>query len=124
MASFVLHLGSYQAAGLRRPCMGAAVLTTAHLRDMGPWFESFQNWQPEFPGHGGQVLSIVLRFMARRSKHVNASNNETGRGRGADTLRDECCRRRRRTSMSTCNASGRGRSGRSLWMPRVLPQIV
>ena len=53
----------------------------AHLGDMGFWFESFQNWQSEFLATAALVvLSIVLRFRGSpESKHVNASNSETGR---------------------------------------------
>ena len=53
----------------------------AHLGDMEFWFESFQNWQSEFLATAALVvLSIVLRFRGSpESKHVDASNAETGR---------------------------------------------
>jgi hypothetical protein len=52
-----------------------------HLGDMEFWFESFQNWQSEFLATAALVvLSIVLRFRGSpESKHVDASNAETGR---------------------------------------------
>jgi hypothetical protein len=53
----------------------------AHLGEMEFWFESFQNWQSEFLATAALVvLSIVLRFRGSpESKHVDASNAETGR---------------------------------------------
>ena len=83
IASFVLHLwGSYRAAVAEAALHGGPQHSLmAHLGDMGFWFESFQNWQSEFLATAALVvLSIVLRFRGSpESKHVNASNAETGR---------------------------------------------
>ena len=83
IASFVLHLwGSYRAAVAEAALHGGPQHSLiAHLGDMGFWFESFQNWQSEFLATAALVvLSIVLRFRGSpESKHVNASNSETGR---------------------------------------------
>jgi hypothetical protein len=83
VASFVLHLwGSYRAAAAAAAQHGAPQHSLiAHLGDMGFWFESFQNWQSEFLATAALVvLSIVLRFRGSpESKHVDASNAETGR---------------------------------------------
>ena len=83
VASFVLHLwGSYRAAAAEAAQHGAAKHSLiAHLGDMEFWFESFQNWQSEFLATAALVvLSIVLRFRGSpESKHVDASNAETGR---------------------------------------------
>ena len=83
IASFVLHLwGSYRAAVAEAALHGGPQHSLiAHLGDMGFWFESFQNWQSEFLATAALVvLSIVLRFRGSpESKHVNASNDETGR---------------------------------------------
>ena len=83
MASFVLHLwGSYRAAAAEAALHGVPQHSLiAHLGDMGFWFESFQNWQSEFLATAALVvLSIVLRFRGSpESKHVDASNAETGR---------------------------------------------
>jgi hypothetical protein len=83
IASFILHLwGSYRAAvaeAMLHRVPQHSLIT--HLGDMGFWFESFQNWQSEFLATAALVvLSIVLRFRGSpESKHVNASNSETGR---------------------------------------------
>jgi len=83
IASFILHLwGSYRAAVTEAALHGGPQQSLiAHLGDMGFWFESFQNWQSEFLATAALVvLSIVLRFRGSpESKHVNASNAETGR---------------------------------------------
>jgi hypothetical protein len=83
IASFVLHLwGSYRAAIAEAALHGGPQHSLiAHLGDMGFWFESFQNWQSEFLATAALVvLSIVLRFRGSpESKHVKASNSETGR---------------------------------------------
>ena len=83
VASFGLHLwGSYRAAAAEAVLHGEPVHSLiAHLGDAGFWFESFQNWQSEFLATAALVvLSIVLRFRGSpESKHVDASNAETGR---------------------------------------------
>ena len=83
VASFVLHLwGSYRAAAAEAALHGGPEHSLlAHLGDMGFWFESFHNWQSEFLATAALVvLSIVLRFRGSpESKHVDASNDETGR---------------------------------------------
>ena len=83
VASFVLHLwGSYRAAVADAALHGGPQHSlVAHLGDVGFWFESFQNWQSEFLATAALVvLSIVLRFRGSpESKHVDASNAETGR---------------------------------------------
>ena len=83
VASFVLHLwGSYRAAVAEAALHGGPQHSlVAHLGDVGFWFESFQNWQSEFLAMAALVvLSIVLRFRGSpESKHVDASNAETGR---------------------------------------------
>ena len=83
IASFVLHLwGSYRAAVAEAALHGGPQHSlVAHLGDMGFWFEFFQNWQSEFLATAALVvLSIVLRFRGSpESKHVDASNAETGR---------------------------------------------
>ena len=83
VASFVLHLwGSYRAAVAEAALHGGPQHSlVAHLGDVGFWFESFQNWQSEFLATAALVvLSIVLRFRGSpKSKHVDASNAETGR---------------------------------------------
>jgi hypothetical protein len=83
VASFVLHLwGSYRAAVAEAALHGTPQHPLiAHLGDMEFWFESFQNWQSEFLATAVLVvLSIVLRFRGSpESKHVDASNAETGR---------------------------------------------
>jgi hypothetical protein len=83
IASFVLHLwGSHRAAAAEAALHGASPHSLiAHLGDMDFWFESFQNWQSEFLATAALVvLSILLRFRGSpESKHVNASNSETGR---------------------------------------------
>ena len=83
VASFVLHLwGSYRAAAAEAALHGTPQHSLiAHLGDMEFWFESFQNWQSEFLATAALVvLSIMLRFRGSpESKHVDASNAETGR---------------------------------------------
>ena len=83
VASFGLHLwGSYRAAAAEAVLHGEPVHSLiTHLGDAGFWFESFQNWQSEFLATAALVvLSIVLRFRGSpESKHVDASNAETGR---------------------------------------------
>ena len=83
IASFVLHLwGSARAAAAEAALHGDPQHSLlAHLGDMEFWFESFQNWQSEFLATAILVvLSIVLRFRGSpESKHVDASNAETGR---------------------------------------------
>jgi len=83
VASFVLHLwGSYRAAVADAALHGTPQHSLiAHLGNMEFWFESFQNWQSEFLATAALVvLSIVLRFRGSpESKHVDASNAETGR---------------------------------------------
>lgn len=83
VASFVLHLwGSYRAAMAEAALHGTPQHSlVVHLGDMEFWFESFQNWQSEFLATAALVvLSIVLRFRGSpESKHVDASNAETGR---------------------------------------------
>lgn len=83
VASFVLHLwGSYRAAVAEAALHGTPQHSLiAHLGDMEFWFESFQNWQSEFLATAALVvLSIMLRFRGSpESKHVDASNAETGR---------------------------------------------
>ena len=83
VASFLLHLwGSYRAAVADAVLHGVPQHSlVAHLGDVGFWFESFQNWQSEFLATAALVvLSIVLRFRGSpESKHVDASNAETGR---------------------------------------------
>ena len=83
VASFALHLwASYRAAAAEAALHGAPQHSLiAHLGDMVFWFESFQNWQSEFLATAALVvLSIALRFRGSpESKHVNASNAETGR---------------------------------------------
>ena len=83
IASFLLHLwGSYRAAAAEAVLHGEPVHSLiTHLGDAGFWFESFQNWQSEFLATAALVvLSIVLRFRGSpESKHVDASNAETGR---------------------------------------------
>jgi hypothetical protein len=83
LASFVLHLwGSHRAAEAEAALHGTPRQSLiAHFGDMEFWFESFQNWQSEFLATAALVvLSIVLRFRGSpESKHVAASNAETGR---------------------------------------------
>ncbi len=77
MASFVLHLwGSYRSAVAEAALHGGSQHSLVdHLGDVGFWFESFQNWQSEF-----LAMAALVRFRGSpESKHVDASNAETGR---------------------------------------------
>jgi hypothetical protein len=82
MASFVLHLWeSYRAAMAEAGLHGGPQQLIAHLGDMGFWFDPSRTCSPEFLNTAALVaLSILLRFRGTpESKHVNASNSETGR---------------------------------------------